>query len=129
MKSIVIYYSMTGNTKKIAEAIQKGIGPNCDLVCLGNVNYHSLVSYELIGIGAPAIGYREPPIVTEFMRNLPRLKGKYAFTFCTHGTCPCGFVVEMVKALRKKGLKVTGWNDWFGSAFMPYIGRPYYTDG
>ena len=35
----------------------------------------------------------------------------------------------MVTALRKKGLKVTGWNDWFGSAFMPYIARPYYTDG
>jgi ferredoxin/flavodoxin len=129
MRSIVIYYSMTGNTKIIATAIQQGIGPDCNLVSLENVDSHDLLDYELIGIGAPAIGYREPPIVTEFMNNLPRLKGGYAFTFCTHGTCPCGFVAEMVTALRKKGLKVIGWNDWFGSAFMPYIVRPYYTDG
>jgi len=129
MKSIVIYYSMTGNTKIIATAIQQGIGPDCSLVSLENVDIHSLFNYELIGIGAPAVGYREPPIVTEFMKKLPRLKGRYAFTFCTHGTCPCGFIVEMVTALRKKGLKVTGWNDWYGGAFMPYIARPYYTDG
>jgi ferredoxin/flavodoxin len=129
MRSIVIYYSMTGNTKRIATAIQQGIGPECKLVSMDSINGRDLLDYDLIGIGAPAIGYREPPIVTEFMKNLPRLKGRYAFTFCTHGTCPCGFVAEMVTALRKKGLKVTGWNDWFGSAFMPYIARPYYTDG
>jgi len=120
---------MTGNTKKIAAAIQKGIGPDCDLVSLEDTDSRNLPGYELIGIGAPAIGYREPPVVTEFMKNLPPLKGKYAFTFCTHGTCPCGFVAEMVNALREKGLCVTGWNDWFGGAFMPYIARPYYTDG
>jgi len=129
MRSIVIYYSMTGNTKTIATAIRQGIGPDCNLVSLESLDNHDLLDYELIGIGAPAIGYREPPIVTEFMKNLPQLNGRYAFTFCTHGTCPCGFVAELVTALRKKGLKVTGWNDWFGSAFMPYIARPYFTDG
>ena len=71
MRSIVIYYSMTGNTKTIATAIQQGIGPECNLVPLENVDRHDLLDYELIGIGAPAIGYREPPIVTEFMNNCP----------------------------------------------------------
>jgi ferredoxin/flavodoxin len=120
---------MTGNTRRIAAAIQQGIGPNCDLVSMENVDSKRLLDYDLIGIGAPAIGYREPPNVTAFVKNLPRLKGRFAFTFCTHGTCPCGFIAEMVAALRKKGMKVTGWNDWYGSAFMPYIARPYFSDG
>jgi ferredoxin/flavodoxin len=129
MKSIVVYYSMTGNTKIIATAIQQGIGLNCDLVPLEKMDGAQLLDYDLIGIGAPAIGYREPKIVTDFLNALPRLEGRYAFTFCTHGTCPCGYIAETVNALQLKGLKVTGWNDWFGSAFMPYIARPYFTDG
>jgi flavodoxin/ferredoxin len=129
MRSIVVYYSMTGNTKIIARAIQQGIGRDCDLAPLDKTNAADLLDYELIGIGAPVIGYREPQIVTDFIKGLPSLKGRYAFVFCTHGTCPSGYIAEMVGALRKKGLKVTGWNDWYGSAFMPYIARPYYTDG
>jgi ferredoxin/flavodoxin len=129
MRSIVVYYSMTGNTKLIATAIHQGIGQDCDMVPLKKTDGGHLLDYDLIGIGAPVIGYREPKIVTDFMTSLPMLKGKYAFTFCTHGTCPSGYISEMVAALRKKGLKVIGWNDWYGSAFMPYIARPYYTDG
>jgi ferredoxin/flavodoxin len=129
MKSIVVYYSMTGNTKLIATAIQQGIGQDCDLAPLDKIDGAHLLDYDLIGIGAPAIGYREPKIVTDFLEGLPSLEGRYAFAFCTHGTCPSGFIAEMVSALRAKGLAVTGWNDWFGSAFMPYIARPYYSDG
>ena len=120
---------MTCNTKLIAKAIQKGIGGNCELAGMNETEPESLVNYDLIGIGSPVIGYKEPPNVTGFMKNLPQLDGKYGFTFCTHGTCPCGFVAEMVAQMRDKGLTVTGWNDWFGSAFMPYIDRPYFTDG
>ena len=61
MRGIVICHSMTGNTKIIATAIQQGIGPECSLVSLKDVDSHDLLDYELIGIGAPAIGYREPP--------------------------------------------------------------------
>lgn len=129
MKSIVLYYSMTGNTKSVAKAIQKGIGQGCEFARLNEIDAINLLDYDLIGFGAPVIGYREPPVVTEFMKSLPKLDGKYAFTFCTHGTCPSGFVAEMVSSMREKGLTVTGWNDWFGGAFMPYIDRPYYTDG
>jgi NAD-dependent dihydropyrimidine dehydrogenase PreA subunit len=60
---------------------------------------------------------------------MPSLKGKYGFTFCTHGTCAGAYIARMVAALRRKGLTVTGWNDWYGSVFITYFPRPYYTDG
>jgi flavodoxin/Pyruvate/2-oxoacid:ferredoxin oxidoreductase delta subunit len=132
MKSIVIYYSWTGNTKQIAEAIHSGmskLAKKCDLARLEEVDTKELLNYELIGLGSFVSGAQEPPVVTDFVNGLPSLKGRYGFTFCTHGTCAGGYIARMVKALRKKGLTVTGWNDWYGSAFVPFSPRPYYTDG
>ena len=129
MKSIVIYYSQTGNTKKIAEAIHSGmsqLAEKCDIAPLGEVATKELRHYDLIGLGSPV---PLPTIITNFINNMPSLKDRYGFTFCTHGTHPGDYIARMVAALRRKGLIVTGWNDWFGSAFIPILPKPYYTDG
>jgi len=132
MKSIVIYHSWTGNTKQIAEAIHSGmseLSEKSDIVRLEEVDYHILLDYELIGLGSPVIDFQEPAIITDFIKGMPSLKGRYGFTFCTHGTCPGEYIARTVKELRRKGLTVTGWNDWYGSVFIPYFPKPYYTDG
>ena len=132
MKSIIIYYSQTGNTKQIAEAILSGMsqtGEKCDIIPLKEVDTKKLLNYDLIGLGSPVIDFQEASIVTDFISSLPSLKGRYGFAFCTHGTCPGECIAKMVKALRQKGLTVTGWNDWYGSVFIPFMPKPYYTDG
>ena len=132
MKSIVIYYSMTGNTKRIAEAIHSGmsqLSEKCDITPLNEVDTRELLNYDLIGLGSPVIDYVEAAAVKDFVNNMPSLKGRYGFTFCTHGTRPGNYIARMVRALRKKGLTVTGWNDWYGSCFIPYVPKPYYSDG
>ena len=56
MKSILIYYTMTGNTKTIAEAIHKGIcksGVQCDIFRLQEAYTKDLSDYDLIGLGSP----------------------------------------------------------------------------
>ncbi|HEY97554.1 MAG TPA: hypothetical protein G4O16_05160 [Dehalococcoidia bacterium] len=132
MKSIVIYYSMTGNTKRIAEAIHAGMsqsGYKCEIVSLKEVNIQRLFDYDLIGLGSYVDDFQEPASVTDFIKNMPSLRGKYGFTFCTHGTCPGQYIARMVRSLRRKGLIITGWNDWYGSVFLPFLAQPYYTDG
>ena len=133
MKSIVIYYSQTGNTKRIAEAIHSGmsqLAEKCDIAPLGEVDTRELLNYDLIGLGSPVMHFgREPTIITNFINDMPSLKGRYGFTFCTHGMLPGGYIARMVATLRRKGLIVTGWNDWYGSAFIPFMFKPYYTDG
>ncbi len=132
MKSIVIYYSQTGNTKQIAEAIHSGMSQlagKCDIAPLREVATRELLNYDLIGLGSPVIDFQEPAIITDFINDLPSLKGRYSFSFCTHGTCPGKYIARTVRALRRKDLTVTGWNDWYGSVFIPYIPKPYYTDG
>jgi flavodoxin/Pyruvate/2-oxoacid:ferredoxin oxidoreductase delta subunit len=132
MKSIVIYYSQTGNTKIITEAIHSGMSPlaeKCEIAPLREVDTRELPNYELIGLGSPVIGFREPVIITDFINGMPSLKGRYGFSFCTHGTSPGGYIARTVAALRRKGLIITGWNDWYGSVFIPFFSKPYYTDG
>ena len=132
MKSIVIYHSWTGNTKQIAEAIQSGISEifdECEIAPLGEVDIEKLTNYDLIGLGSFVQTFQEPGVVTDFINAMPDLKGKYGFTFCTHGTLAGRYIVRMVTALRDKGLTVTGWNDWYGSGFIPLMPKPYYTDG
>jgi ferredoxin/flavodoxin len=132
MKSIVIYYSWTGNTKQIAEAIHsgmKGIFNDCEMARLGEVDAGKLAGYDLIGLGSFVQSFQEPAIVTDFINTMPDLKGRYGFTFCTHGTCAGRYISNTVTGLRGKGLTVTGWNDWYGGGFIPLMPKPYYTDG
>jgi ferredoxin/flavodoxin len=131
-KSIVIYYSQTGNTKKIAQAIHSGIkqmGEQCDIARLKDVNPRNLASYNLIGLGSPVIHARELPNVTYFINFMKSVDGKHAFAFCTHGTIPGYYLGRVVPAMIQRGLTVIGWKDWFCSAYHPVIPKPYFTDG
>ena len=90
MKCAVVYYTMTGNTEKVAKAIQKGIqetGNDCDLLKIRDTDPTRLHKYDLIGIGSPAFVI-EPTNVSKFIEDMRFVGGKHAFMFCTHGTHP-----------------------------------------
>ena len=133
MKSIVLYYSATGNTRKIAKAIHQGMKQSledCDIATIKEVAPRDLVKYDLIGLGGPIWGGREPANVQIYLRNLPDLKGKLAFPFCNHGSYPDGFMYWVVPALQKKGLTIIGYNDWYGGCHqLPYILTVHPCDG
>lgn len=130
MKSLVIYFSQSGSTKKIAEAIYSGVAQHSeqsDLCKLKEVDPGEVVNYDLIGLGSPVWHQREPANVTRFLKALPILEGKYGFSFCTHGVLVGGYIARMVSSLKEKGLTITGWNDWFGT--YHYGPQPYFTHG
>jgi len=89
MKSFIIYHSLSGNTKQIAEAIHSGMRQLSDDVTIKRmeeVNSNELSNYDLIGIGSFVQSFQEPVNVTEFINAMSDLTGKYVFTFCTHET-------------------------------------------
>lgn len=133
MKSIVVYYSQTGNTRKIAQAIHTGmseLSEQCDIARLQDIESEDLVKYDLIGLGAPVWHRREPANVMEFIEfTMNALKGKHGFAFCTHGLFPGRFLARVVPLMTQRGLTVTGWNNWYGSVFLPEKPKPYFTDG
>jgi flavodoxin len=58
VKTIVIYDTLFGNTKKVAEALSKGIEKhNVEVKCLniGDVDIDQLAQYNLVAVGAPIL--------------------------------------------------------------------------
>ena len=132
MKSLVIYYSQTGNTKAIASAIGEGIGEimPCDVARLQDVDTKDLVPYDLIGLGAPVWHRREPSNLMNFIEHtMNGVEGKHGFAFCTHGLLPGRFLARVVPMMEQKGLNVIGWHNWYCSVTMPEKPKPYFTDG
>jgi flavodoxin/Fe-S-cluster-containing hydrogenase component 2 len=132
MKSIVIYFSQTGNTKKIAHEIQKGIVSaigECEISTLKTIGEKDLTKYDLIGLGYPTWSSKEPPNVRNFIEQMVFPEGKHLFAFSTHGARPAGLISSVIPLLRQKGLTVLGFRDWYGSVTLPHMPKPYLTDG
>lgn len=131
MKSIVIYFSQTGNTAKVAWAMQAGIkqvGGRCDLAEIRQVDPLRLRDYDLIGIGSPVMG-SDPANVGDFVNRLRFVGGKHAFVFYTHGTSPGFFWPSIHPKLTAHGLVVIGQAHWYGDCHLLHMPQPYPTAG
>ncbi len=131
MKCVIVYFSQTGNTEKIAKAIQAGIkktAGNCDIIKMQDANPRRLYEYDLIGFGSPVIGL-VPANVNMFINDMHFLGGKHAFAFCTHGTHPELYFPDIVRKLNRRGLVVIGMGDWYGSVYISAMPQPYPTNG
>ena len=82
MKSVVIYFSQTGNTEKIGNAIAAGIAEatgECDVFEIREIGPLELGEYDLIGLGSPVMG-AAPANVVEFAGKMRFVGGKHCFT-------------------------------------------------
>lgn len=133
MKCVVIYFSQTGNTEKVAKAVQTGVkqaAGHCDIVKIKEADPRRLYEYDLIGLGSPVFHFKEPGNIDAFINNMRFVGGKHIFSFCTHCTMRMLYFPSIVPKLQKKGLVVIGWRDWYGHSWGPIIQpTPYLTDG
>lgn len=81
-KTLVTYYSKTGNTKKIAEAIYEQLKGEKEIKPLDEVQ--GLEDYSLIFIGFPVYSHSVPYKVEIFLKKIP--DGKKIALFSTHGS-------------------------------------------
>ena len=131
MKAVIVYFSLTGNTERIANAVRAGVeaeAGSCDFIKIKDANPKRLHKYDLIGIASP-VYLEEPEVLKEFINGLWSVGGKHAFSCCTHGTLPEYYFPAVVPHLRSRGLTVVGWKDWYGDVFIPWHPEPYPTGG
>jgi flavodoxin len=83
-KVLVTYFSRTGNTKKIAEAILDSIDQ--DRVIFPMDKVEDMTPYSLIFIGFPVQSHSIPYRVEVFLKKVPA--GKKIALFSTHGSLP-----------------------------------------
>jgi multimeric flavodoxin WrbA len=101
MNAVIIYWSKTGNTEKVARAIQEGLknaGTNFSLLRVEDAEEVDFYDYDLVCIGFPTHQWRPAKPVEKFLsskfsayRNqgrikwgAPRVPGKNALVFCTY---------------------------------------------
>jgi len=81
-KTLVAYFSRTGNTKKVAEAIFDEIPGDKVLKPMAEVN--DLAPYQNIFVGFPVQSHSVPYEVEVFLKKVPQ--GKKIALFSTHGS-------------------------------------------
>ncbi|MDF1512262.1 MAG: flavodoxin domain-containing protein [Anaerolineae bacterium] len=99
MKAAVLYWSKTGNTKKVACAIKTGLelaGCAVTLCPIDEQTDIDFYAYDLLCLGFPSYQWSPPAPVTDFLRRkfaeyrtyvqvgAPPRPGKHALIFCTY---------------------------------------------
>ncbi|MGB9914832.1 MAG: flavodoxin family protein [Candidatus Bathyarchaeales archaeon] len=100
-KALIIYWSKTGNTEKVANAIKQGLEDAQVYVIMKrpeeaeNIDYFD---YDLICVGAPSYAWHPPEPMVNFLKNkfavyrregrikpcAPKIPGKNALIFVTY---------------------------------------------
>ncbi len=134
MKAVMVYFSQTGNTKKVSRAMAEAMrekGCRVEEVTLKKARSADLEKADVIGIGAPCFMSQAPTPVKEFLKSLPGLEGRAAFVFATSGGGPGRVLYDMASILEDKGARVAGGYLARGECFYPapciygrFPGRP-----
>ena len=83
MKALVTYFSETGNTEKLAQAIYDGIKEaKKDIIKFNELD--GVDEYDVVFIGFPVQAHSVPGKVSAFIKGLP--KGTKVAYFATHGS-------------------------------------------
>ncbi len=82
-KTLVTYYSRTGNTQKIAEAIYDAVEGEKSLTPIQELKETKISRFSLVFIGFPVHSHSVPFDMYDFLERIPA--GKKIALFSTHG--------------------------------------------
>lgn len=90
-KVAVVYWSGTGNTESMANAVAEGVSENgsiASLYCISDFNSSMIEDFDAIAFGCPAMGgevLEEEEFEPMFNSCEPKLKGKKIALFGSYG--------------------------------------------
>ncbi len=114
MKAVVIYESLTGNTRKAAGLIAAELGRQgvpATVSPITAIDYQALEDADLVIVGSWTDGllfFGQKPGRAGRLRKLPFISGKRCVVFCTYAI-DCGATLEkLVTILEDRGAEVLG---------------------
>jgi NAD(P)H dehydrogenase (quinone) len=120
---LVTYYSKTGNTQQLAEAVARGaasiVATTVLLRSIGETTPEELIQAHAIIVGSPVYNANVAPQVQEFISGWPfedaPLKNKIGAAFVTAGGISAGEELTQMNILQSMlifGMIVVGGPDW-----------------
>ncbi len=123
MNALVVYFSQTGNTRQVAEAVARGLSnEGCESITvrpIEKVGPEEWRGCDIFVLGTPVFYYKEPANVRAWIRGLAARAPVPAFTFITHGGNPTNTFRRLQKLLKPKGGRVLGSFECFGYDTYP----------
>ena len=100
-KAVVLYWSRTGNTKKVAYKVEEGLkeaGLDVSLKTIDEAEEVDYFDYDLVCLGFPSYEWHTPKPVSDFLKKhlnvhrkqgkvrygSPKVPGKNVLIFCTY---------------------------------------------
>jgi flavodoxin len=119
LKTLILYWSATGNTGKVAEAIRKGLeraGIAPVIMKINEAKDEGLYKYDLVFMGSPSYQFLPPEPVQKYVNEklkyhrekgdikpcAPKIPGKSAVVFCTYSGPHTG-INEAIPAVKYLG--------------------------
>jgi len=104
MNACILYYSLSGNTRRFAEAISDSLQiPVFDLI---TSEYSIVEEFDILILGTPVHGFSPARQVLSFVEKLPEGNGKKAVIFCTYAIRKGNALKKLEKKLANKDYNV-----------------------
>ena len=101
MNTCVVYFSRTGNTKRLAQAIADMA--KASIHDIASTQPSTLENCDLLVLGTPVEGFRPAKETLAFVEALPKVEGKKAILFCTNNIWKGSTFKILEKELAAKG--------------------------
>jgi Pyruvate:ferredoxin oxidoreductase and related 2-oxoacid:ferredoxin oxidoreductases, delta subunit len=123
MSTTIFYFSGTGNSLWIAQALARELG-NTEVVSMVNWDKKQhIVESRRIGLVFPVYMWGVPRRVLEFLDQLPALNAEYIFAVANNAGQVANTLVQLDKVMQAKGLLLSsGWSVVMPSNYIPWGG-------
>jgi flavodoxin len=102
MNTCVVYFSRTGNTKRLAQAIAEAA--KAPIFNIAETLPSAIETYDLIILGTPVEGSNPAKETKAFIESMSKREGKKAILFCTYRIFGNNRTMKTIdKALSTKG--------------------------
>ena len=102
MNTCIVYFSRTGNTKRLAQAIADTA--KAPIYELASIQPSAIQNYDLLVLGTPVEGSSPAKETRAFIESMPNLEGKKVILFCTYKVFGNERTMKsMEKELKNKG--------------------------
>lgn len=114
MKTLILYFSGTGNTYYCARYLRERLTSahlEAELHSLESFPREKVARYDLLVVGFPVYAGDVPGIVRDYLRGLPPARAGSAYLFFTKGLCSGNAGHHAAGLLKTAGFRIAGYAD------------------